>query len=126
MQNSSRDLLFLSATLVVAGCLMLGGAAIYPDNREMEFGLARSQAVSGAPVSPPANLFAIGAGRPFDAKVDGTKHAVAENGTDENQPLPVGGRFGRGFPQFQVDLRTVLADLGHPHSVTQIAPRRPQ
>ena len=121
MPNFNRDLLTILGALAVAVCLLAGGVMIYPDGREMEVGLStepQSNNGMGASAVPDVNLFSIPPVYLRDAKIRGAEHASAENGTDERHAPPAGGQFGRGFPQFQVDLRTVLADLGRPHSVT--------
>jgi hypothetical protein len=127
MPNFNRDLLTLFGALAVAACLLAGSVMIYPGGRQMEVGLsAESQSIKGMGASafPEVNLFSIPPEYSRDAKVHVAEHIRAENDTDERQAPPVGGQFGRGFPQFQVDLRTVLADLGRPHSVTPTMLRR--
>jgi hypothetical protein len=128
MLISQRDLLILGGSLTVAACLLTAGIAIYPDSRQMEVGLsAEPQSSNGAGASafPQVSVFAVRTVHPFGDTVHGAEHASAENDTDVKEAPPVGGQFGRGFPRFQVDLRTVLANLRHPHSVTQTGPRPP-
>jgi hypothetical protein len=121
MPSFNRDLLTLLGAFAVAACLFASGIVIYPDGRRMEVGLSAEPQSSAFPQE---NLFSIPTLYSRDAKVHGAEHASAENDTDEKKASPVGGQFGRGFPQFQVDLRTVLADLGRPHSVTPTMLRR--
>lgn len=129
MPISNRDLLTLFGALAVAACLFAGGVVIYPDDRQIEAGLpAQPQPTSGTGASAfsQENLFSTPPVYSSDAMVHGAQHASAENNSDKQQTLPVGGQFARGFPRFQVDLRTVLADLGRPHPVTPTMLSRPE
>ena len=42
-----RDVLFLFAALAMAGCLIVAGIVIYPDDRQMEAGMSAPQSSGG-------------------------------------------------------------------------------
>jgi hypothetical protein len=44
---TNRDFLFLFAALAIAGCLIMAGIVIYPDDRQMEAGVSAPQSSGG-------------------------------------------------------------------------------
>jgi hypothetical protein len=112
----SRYSLSVLAAVMVAGCLMVAGVEIYPDDRHMDVGLsevgstAHPQSINGMGVSAFPTNTRIRSAFALDAAAE----------TDERSRPRLGRGCGGGFGPLQMaeddlppDIRMVLADAAH-------------